>query len=45
MYTHFLIGFNEQYGQFAHYGYWTLISDAKQNNKILKVEKLLPKSA
>ena len=27
MFTLFLIGFNYQYGPYAHFGYWTLVSD------------------
>ena len=27
MYTPFLIGLNLEYGPYAHFGYWTLISD------------------
>ena len=27
MYTSFLIGLNKRYGPYAHFGYWTLISD------------------
>ena len=26
MYTPFLIGLNQRYGPYAHFGYWTLIS-------------------
>ena len=43
MYTPFWIGFNYQYGQYAHFGYWTLISDPSPNNVVLKVEKWCPK--
>ena len=27
MYTPFLIGIYERYGPYAHFGYWTLVSD------------------
>ena len=27
MYTPFYIGFSLQYGPYAHFGYWTLVSD------------------
>ena len=27
MYTPFLIGLNLRYGPYAHFGYWTLVSD------------------
>ena len=27
MYTPFQIGFSLQYGPYAHFGYWTLVSD------------------
>ena len=27
MYTPFLIRMNERYGPYAHFGYWTLVSD------------------
>ena len=27
MYTQFLIGINLRYGPYAHFGYWTLVSD------------------
>ena len=32
MCTTVLIGFNQQYGQHAYFGYWILISDPKQSS-------------
>ena len=34
-----LIGFNLQYGPYAHFGYRTLVSDPYQNKVIQKIEK------
>ena len=31
MYTPFLVGLNLQYGPYAHFGYWTLVSDPQPN--------------
>ena len=45
MYTPFYIGFNLQYGPYAHFGYWTLVSDPYPNKVVQKVEKRRPKSA
>ena len=49
----FKIGYNLQYGPYAHFGYWTLVSDPYPNkvvNKWLKIDaqkvpkyKLMPK--
>ena len=39
MYTPFYIGFNLQYGPYAHFGYWTLVSDPQPNKVVQKVEK------
>ena len=41
MYTPFYIGLNLQYGPYAHFGYWTLVSDPYPNkvvNKWLEVD-------
>ena len=34
MFTPFLIGLNYWYGPYAHFGYWTLVSDPLPNNVI-----------
>ena len=31
MYTPLLIGLDKRYGPYAHFGYWTLISDPEPN--------------
>ena len=31
IYTPFLIGLNLRYGSYAHFGYWTLVSNLKPN--------------
>ena len=55
MYTPLYIGFNLQYGAYAHFGYWTLVSDFNQilsdpqpNKVVQKVEsdaQKVPKEA
>ena len=42
---HFYIGFNQQYGPYAHFGYWTLISDPQPHKISSKVGQWCPKSA
>ena len=39
MYTPFYIGFNLQYGPYAHFGYWTLVSNPWPNTVVQKIEK------
>ena len=39
MCTPFYIGLNLQYGPYAHFGYWTLVSDPMLNKVVQKVEK------
>ena len=39
MYTPFYIGINLQYGPYAHFGYWYLVSDPEPNIVVQKVEK------
>ena len=38
LYTPFLIGLNLQYGPYAYFGYWTLISDPEPNMKSKKLK-------
>ena len=38
MYTPFLIEFNLQYGPYAHFGYWTLVSDPDPNKVFKKMK-------
>ena len=45
MYTPFLIGFNLQYGPYAHFGYWTLISQKKKIKKLKSDDPKVPKQA
>ena len=44
MYTPFLIGFNQQNGPYAHFGYCTLVSDPKPN-KSKELARIYGKSA
>ena len=43
MYTPIWIGFNLQYGPYAHFGYWTLISDPKPNKIVENLKSNAPK--
>ena len=48
MYTPFYIGFNLQYGPYAHFGYWTLVSDPWPNKVVQKLKsdaQKVPKEA
>ena len=38
MYTQFLIGFNQRYRPYVHFGYSTLVSDPKQNRQFKKLK-------
>ena len=38
-----LLRYNLQYVPYAHFGYWTLISDPLPNKEVSKIEKWYPK--
>ena len=39
----FKSGFDEQYGPYSHFGYWTLISDPDPNKVAWKIKDDVPK--
>ena len=43
MYTPFQIGLNFQYGPYAHFGYWTLVSDPEPNKVFKKMKSYAQK--
>ena len=43
MYTPFYIGLNLQYGPYAHFGYWTLVSDPEPNKVFKKMKSYAQK--